>query len=153
MSVDKINESHIGVVNHILEVATDEKGVITVEPFRLNKRIMAQQGLFLFPTAHQYSFESNLCTSLGLDFDTLGPENTSETTSFDAYFKEPFRKARVVKLVIPRKTHNAVLRDLHEMNVTYATLFPDLEGLARSFFYDMRGHFSPMQEDVSIDAG
>jgi hypothetical protein len=36
------------------------------------------------------------------------------------------------KLVIEPPAHPHVLRELHRMNVNYASLFPDLDGLARS---------------------
>jgi hypothetical protein len=38
----------------------------------------------------------------------------------------------IFKLVVEPSAHPQVTRELHRMNVTYASLFPDLDGLARS---------------------
>jgi hypothetical protein len=34
------------------------------------------------------------------------------------------------------------MRELYRMNITYATLFPDLEGLARSMGYELEFHWA-----------
>ena len=38
----------------------------------------------------------------------------------------------IVKLPIPREWHEEILNELRYMNITAATLFPGLEGFARS---------------------
>jgi hypothetical protein len=38
----------------------------------------------------------------------------------------------VVKIILPQEIHNAALFDLAQMNVTAASLFPGLDGFARS---------------------
>jgi hypothetical protein len=43
------------------------------------------------------------------------------------------------------------LRELYRMNITYATLFPDLDGLARSLAFELEHHyaFDPTEDDSS----
>ncbi len=40
------------------------------------------------------------------------------------------------------KLRETGLRDLYRMNITYATLFPDLGGLARSLAYELEFHWA-----------
>ena len=42
-------------------------GVVAVKPWRLNERMVTQQGIFLCPTEIQDSFEENLCKALRLE--------------------------------------------------------------------------------------
>jgi hypothetical protein len=37
---------------------------------------------------------------------------------------------------------NQGMRELYRMNITYATLFPDLDGLARSMAYELEFHWA-----------
>jgi hypothetical protein len=39
---------------------------------------------------------------------------------------------------LPRHLHTKALRDLHAMNVTSVSLFPGLDGFARSFYHEIR---------------
>jgi hypothetical protein len=34
------------------------------------------------------------------------------------------------------------MRELYRMNITYATLFPDLDGLAKSLAYELEFHWA-----------
>jgi hypothetical protein len=51
--------------------------------------------------------------------------------------EEAFEK-QIIKMVIPRKIHKEAIDDLKTMNITAATLFPGLDGFARSLYYQMR---------------
>jgi hypothetical protein len=37
------------------------------------------------------------------------------------------------------------MHELYRMNITHATLFPDLEGLARSIVYELEENWPPSQ--------
>ena len=91
--------------------------VAPVEPFRFNKRMMLQQGLFLcqFSVGHQLAFEETLISVL----DWMGSKGTEDSEVLH-------------KVVVEAQAHPHVLRELHRMNVNDASLFPDLDGLARS---------------------
>jgi hypothetical protein len=52
-------------------------------------------------------------------------------------------KNMLAKFVLPAgKLRETGLRDLYRMNITYATLFPDLGGLARSLAYELEFHWA-----------
>jgi hypothetical protein len=44
----------------------------------------------------------------------------------------------VIKLILPPAIHHDALQDLWNMNVTAATLFPGLDGFARSLHYYLK---------------
>ncbi|EGQ7826055.1 FRG domain-containing protein [Vibrio parahaemolyticus] len=86
-----------------------EKMVIPLVPERLNERQIIQQGLFLFGSHRQYTFESNL----------------------EAYEEQELSK-RFYKFVLDKKVRNEALREQSLMNISAATLFPGLDGLSKS---------------------
>jgi hypothetical protein len=83
------------------------------EPFILSRRLVAQQGTFI------------IASSLDEPIDELikslkGPEDI------------------LVKFVLPvAQTRAEGMRSLYRMNITQATLFPGLDGLARSMAYEL----------------
>jgi hypothetical protein len=88
-------------------------------PFRLNERLTLQQGEFFVPGDISKSFMENL-----------------------AEYQALLNKAKqcplvVFKYVIPVKEREKALRYLNRMNVSNATLFPGLEGFARSLATNM----------------
>lgn len=88
--------------------------VRTANPYRLNKRLVAQRGLFLYPTNINLSFQDNLKNLVG--------NNTKES-------QEHLRKFHIKA---SQSQRNYMLRRLNDMNINRATLFPDLGGFARS---------------------
>jgi hypothetical protein len=84
--------------------------VVPVRPFRSNERIHVQQGLFLCPTDVNRDFAENMMA--------LG--NVSELES------------NVIRLTIKRDLHPEIMPRLREMNISCETLYPGLEGFARS---------------------
>jgi hypothetical protein len=83
--------------------------VYSVNPFRLNERLTIQRGVFLFPGDPGRPFEDNL-RALG------SHENPGNVNRFR----------------IPRESMVDVLKELQESNISEATLFPGLDGFARS---------------------
>ncbi len=89
--------------------------VVPVEPFKMNERMLLQQGLFLAPVSINCRFESSLLKVLRY------AEESGEV-------KAPI----LYKMVIRPSAHPHLLRELYRMNVSYESLFPGLDGLARS---------------------
>ncbi len=89
--------------------------VFPVEPFRMNERLTIQQGLFLCPRTLRWGFETNLKVAL-----------------IDAASRPHLKGARLYKIVIPGSVRLDLLEELEKMNISYATLFPGLDGFARS---------------------
>lgn len=111
--------------------------IYVVEPFMQRERISAQQGLFLFPGNIEKSFEHNLCSLFEFDFNDLSTKNAidiklSEIDQID------FSDVSIIKIVIPYNLHSKALNDLSKMNVTATTLFPGLDGFARSLSFRFR---------------
>jgi hypothetical protein len=88
--------------------------IVIGEPFSKNQRLIAQSGTFVCPVDITRSID-----------EILGKrENT------------------ITKIVMKGlKLRRQALRELYRMNLTYATLFPDLDGLARSMRYELETHF------------
>jgi hypothetical protein len=82
--------------------------VIEVVPGRFSERVSLQQGVFLCPVNVDASFMENLSAT--------GLHRTS-----------------LKKLTFPTRFRGRALERLRAMNITRATLFPGLEGLAQSF--------------------
>ena len=82
-----------------------------VNPFRLNERLTLQRGVFLMPADVTKTLAENLSNLAGYD---------------DA--------AKVVCLRITSSETDAVYDSLREVNITEATLFPGLDGFARSLW-------------------
>jgi hypothetical protein len=87
--------------------------VYSLNPERLNERLIVQQGLFLAPADISKSFEKNL----------------------DAICKiDPNAKSHIRKITIDAavSAKREILRHLHRMNINRASLFPGLGGFAQS---------------------
>jgi hypothetical protein len=86
------------------------------EPQNMNRRLIAQSGTFAVPGMVDVPVEEILS-----DAD---PENI------------------LAKIVIRNAVREVAMRELYRMNITYATLFPDLDGLARSMRYELEFHWA-----------
>jgi len=139
-NLDHMNLRHAAFLEPLLTVQEPPKNtvnlVVPVEPERLHQRLTIQQGFFLCPTDLLASFESNLSSSLG-----LGPTESLDMPSID--WKD-FELKRwdfgAIRLLLPRHIHKTALVDLHRMNITAATLFPGLDGFARSMQIHVRNN-------------
>lgn len=105
--------------------------VVVAKPTRLNQRLIAQQGLFLAPLNLKFSFMENLAKCL--DLEESVPLAREMVKSSDLEEAEP--NLKVLKIVIPMSEHRKLLFHLKRMNITEATLFPGLDGFARSLNY------------------
>jgi hypothetical protein len=93
--------------------------VAPVEPFRVNQRMVLRRGLFL------------CAFCCGLLSQTVSGRSLVRTLDWTC--SDGARNSNLVhKLVVKPEAHPLVLRELHRMNVNCASLFPDLDGLARS---------------------
>jgi hypothetical protein len=82
------------------------------EPSEMDRRLVAQSGLLVVPGLLDRTLDELL-------------------ESYDA--ESPLLE----KVVLPRQLRAKALHKLYRMNITQATLFPDLEGLARSIAYEL----------------
>lgn len=106
----EIETAHSNVlVRHLID--KPKRIVCQVSPFRLNERLIAQQGTFVCPGDIRKSFVENLKSP------RYKPQN-----------KNLYR----IILDIDPEDRNHVLRELNRMNINQAVLFPDLAGFAES---------------------
>jgi hypothetical protein len=84
--------------------------VAPLQPFRMNQRLVIQQGLFLCPGNIMLSFEANLLS----------------------FASDPDFSNRVHKFQIPNSLRLDALAALNKMNINQATLFPGIDGFAQS---------------------
>jgi hypothetical protein len=107
-------------------------GVVDVEPFQLDERLAAQQGMFLVPLEPARSFMDNLAATFGvprLGVDAASPRD------YPGAGAEAALASPVVMIVLPRDLHRSARDDLWRMNLTAASFFPGLDGFARSLIY------------------
>ena len=99
----------------------DQPLVFPVEPFRMNRRYSLQQSLFLSTGVAAQPFMEQL-----------------------HFLGEDMHKA-VVKIELPAAHKNEALRDLQQMNLNRASLFPDLDGYAASLRLRYESKLPPEQ--------
>ena len=86
------------------------------EPHTMNRRLIAQSGTFAVPGVLDVPIEEMLS-----DRDQ---ENI------------------LAKFILTNAVREVGMRELYRMNITHATLFPDLDGLARSMGYELEFHWA-----------
>ena len=87
-----------------------------VQPYRMNERLTIQQGLFLFPNHALMGFETNLKSLLH-----HANKRSAENVNW------------LYKIVVQPEARLGLLEVLNTMNINATTLFPGLDGFARSF--------------------
>ena len=88
------------------------------EPYVMNKRLVAQSGTFVTPSVIDRPVEEILATY-------------------------PDSRSLLTKVVLETDSlREDAMEELYSMNVTPATLFPDLDGLARSMAYELEFHWA-----------
>jgi hypothetical protein len=96
------------------------------EPYAMNRRLIAQSGTFVLPGVLDQPIEQIL----------------------EQY---PNPKETLIKFLLPVEIRDKGMRELYRMNITQATLFPDLDGLARSLAYELEFHWAYDPRKASRD--
>ena len=86
------------------------------EPHTMNQRLIAQSGTFAVPGAIDVPIE-----------EILGDAEDENV---------------LAKIILKNAVRETGMRELYRMNITYATLFPDLDGLAKSMGYELEFHWA-----------
>jgi hypothetical protein len=94
----------------------DQRFIWMGEPHTMNRRLIAQSGTFAVPGVLDVPVEEILS-----DRD---------------------QESILAKFVLTHPVREVAMRELYRMNITYATLFPDLDGLARSMGYELEFHWA-----------
>ena len=91
--------------------------VVYGEPFVMNQRLVAQSGTFVIPGVIDQPIESIIATY-------------------------PHPEQTLAKLVIDVAARDDFMAALYSMNLTNASLFPGLDGMARSLNYELEFHWA-----------
>jgi len=92
--------------------------ICPLNPFRLNARLAVQQGTFLVPLDLTCSFQDNFKASVAEDPDCWDK----------------------IDIVCSKKLITKALSELQRMNITALSLFPGIDGFARSL-----QHYIPLE--------
>lgn len=116
-------------------VETTDSGVLPVEAERLDVRMSIQKGVSLMPISIQQPFMDNLVTEFSW------PGITYREVDLKFFLEARHGRERAVAAKVRLKTawHPDILRRLDDMNINSNTLFPGLDGFARS----LRIHLLP----------
>ncbi len=87
-----------------------QNSVIPINPFRFNRRMHLQKGIFLCPGNIDNTFEQNLVDVPEIDMD------------------------KIFKIKLKNEEKKLILKDFERMNISYETLYGDLEGVALSLY-------------------
>lgn len=118
-------------------------GTVMLSPYRMNKRLIAQQGEFLFPLNFRKTFMENISPVFDGDCDTEVKNGTCDFTTpskrgaiseFDS--DELVKHFGIIKLILPPEIHRSIRLMCKHMNITTESLFPDLEGAIRNLSHD-----------------
>lgn len=110
------------------------KFAVPVEPEFPHDRLITQQGFFLCPLDLTSTLVENLEASFELPgkVPNIRDELTWETCTAD------LDNYTVLKIILPHRIHGVTEKDLHRMNINSGTLFPGLDGYARSMAIHLR---------------
>lgn len=100
--------------------------ILPIMPPRSNPRLLVQQGLFLCPGAIKECFQQVLLS----------------------YRDAEDMQKSVHKIVIDGRIRHEVLSELHFMNISRMSLFPDLEGFATSLNHEI--YYKPSDEITKL---
>jgi hypothetical protein len=114
---DKLGD--LAIVSYLLLAQDPLPLVYVVNPFRLNRRLIIQQALFVISGDIRRPFVENLRRSYKDD------EGAMQTD------------LRKIVLRPSKKERNRILRELRAMNISTEVLFPDLSGFARSLIQQL----------------
>lgn len=142
--VDKLTRK---IADFVLHDDSEHSGVVAVSPWRLNERMIKQQGLFLLPLGLAREFEYHLCKTLLIEGDKLPTKANKNLDEIKELL--PQWKPKLIRIEIPKRFQNKILCDLKRMNITAATLFPGLDGFARSLNYFASGYRAIDNQDRS----
>lgn len=117
------------ICNRLIDDGIDITATIDVEPFSLNERLIRQQGLFVMPCSPQVNVETCLFNTMRT---SNGNMNRSKYDKAHLMLGSFNLTGEVLKIVLPKNIQSDGRLALRNMNIDAASLFPGLDGFARS---------------------
>ena len=123
--INKFANEYLSTIIHKNKANPDEPrgvlpGVLTVDPYKLFQRTSTQQGVFLMPCDIRLDLLSNIKNSIEQLQNVDTPSVQYNLTDL------------VTKLILPKKIRWTALSHLKMMNISYESLFPGIDGFAKS---------------------
>ena len=107
------------------------KGIYLVKPHLVTERLVRQQGLFAIQSDPNSSFEDNLFSIASNEEPIDIPFHEIINNSI-SYSKIRPNDIALIKIIIPKYFRWDIFMSLEQMNITSETMYPGLEGLAKS---------------------
>lgn len=143
------------LINTRARHSINDPGLLPVMPSWMSDRQSIQQGVFLYPEdlrqlakgdgnpegKRHITFQDNLKAEFDVSADDLLKPTVVDTIE-ELADSEIHLKRSIIKLIIPndRELRVHLMAELNKMNVNPRTLFPGLEGLARSYNFAFEGY-------------
>lgn len=108
----------------------DESFLFLTRPHLSNERINRQQGLFVIPSSIGVGFEDILKGYYNASFCGKMKFDDVVRLSIDSNYGQ--HTVSVLKIEIPKQLKYSISNLLRQMNITSETMYPGLDGLARS---------------------
>lgn len=133
ISQKELNEYSLSLANHFIKnsFSTEENRILLIRPQQINERLYRQQGLFIMPTNIKIPFTENL-TSFIYNKNSI---NLTFEDFLDFSKKAKQNTISMLKFNISKDLYRTIIIKLKEMNINSESLFPGIEGLAKSLNY------------------
>lgn len=110
--------------------------MLALRPARLNARLSAQAGLFLMPTSVSKSFTVCLQEAMGSNAFRTSTGEINIKDAFDTNTLDLLVEDKVVKYRFPKEVRQFARDYLAMANVSYRTLFPDIDGISKAISFN-----------------
>ena len=109
-----LNGAYIQLCNEVGRQEMTSRLVVAVEPERMNERLAAQQGLFLFAFDLGVSFEENLAETFRLNPTCLQSSGFADRSTLPT---NTVANVCIIKIVLPKAYHLAAIEDLRKWGI------------------------------------
>lgn len=135
-TIDDIYKKHVKLAEKYIINRKTDKSILFFEPTRLPERLSNQQGIFLMPCDVTSCFMDNLFSAFNMQKSNFEIQKETIDSNSDLDIRD--FKQDILKIIIQRDIHKTAIDDLRKMNISSASLFPGLDGFARSLYYHLR---------------
>ena len=115
---------------YMVSKVKEEQYLYLTRPHLSNERINRQQGVFVIPSSIEVGFEDILKDYYDDSFH--GEMNFDDVVRMSVDHNYGQHTVSVLKIEIPKKLKYGISNVLRQMNITSETMYPGLDGLARS---------------------
>lgn len=120
------------------KVCEKDNKLAAAEPAYLHERLVVQQGVFLFAFNLETGFEKVFVSHFDPNLDSLADKYAQLKTINDIKNIDENSSPTIIKFILPKNVGLEAFDDLRLMNITAASLFPGLDGYARSLNFILR---------------